>query len=284
MRADSEFSSWEAAVQWLREQPDRRDLVEAAYYDDPLLLAANRYYASEEWLAIRALLPAKGGKALDVGAGRGIASYALAMDGFFVTALEPDDSALVGAEAIRCLARESGLPIEVTQGFSEKLPFSEALFDIVFARAVLHHSRDLRAACEEFFRVLKPGGVFIAVREHVISKTEDLPAFFDLHPLHKIYGGENAFLLKQYLDAIRGVGFELESVLSPFESPINYAPHTRNTLQTELSHRVCKYIPALSSAICWVIGLPGVWALLLPLLGRVDHRPGRLFSFVCRRP
>ena len=278
------FSTWEQAVQWLREQPDSRDLVEAAYYDDPLLLAAKRYYASEEWSAVRALLPVQRGRALDVGAGRGIASFALASDRFSVTALEPDGSALVGAEAIRRLASESGLPIEVYQEFSEKLPFSDAQFDVVFARAVLHHTRDLSAACEEFLRVLKPGGVFIAVREHVISRPEDLSAFFDLHPLHKLYGGENAFLLKQYLDALSVAGFELERVLFPLESPINYAPYTRKSLQTELARRVGKGAPWLVSGARWMFGLPGVWTLLLPLLGHIDHRPGRLFSFVCRRP
>ena len=284
MRVNGEFSSWEAAVKWLRDQPDKRDLVEAAYYDDPLLLAAKRYYASDEWSAVRPLLPAQGGRALDVGAGRGIASFALASESFSVTALEPDGSALVGAEAIRRLARDSGLPITVCQEFSEKLPFPDSQFDVVFARAVLHHTRNLRAACDEFLRVLRPGGVFIAVREHVISKPEDRPRFLDLHPLHRLYGGENAFLLDQYIDAIRGAGFELEKVFSPLESPINYAPHTSKSLRNELAHRAAQGIPALSSAISWVLGLPGVWASLRPLLDSIDHRPGRLFSFACRRP
>ncbi len=31
--------------------------------------------------------------------------------------------------------------------------------------------------CREFFRVLKPGGRLIAVREHVISSKNDLPVF-----------------------------------------------------------------------------------------------------------
>jgi ubiquinone/menaquinone biosynthesis C-methylase UbiE len=133
------------------------------------------------------------GRALDVGAGRGIASFALASERFSVTALEPDGSALVGAEAIRSLARESGLPIEVCQDFSEKLPFSDAQFDVVFARAVLHHTRDLRAACEEFLRVLKPGGVFIAVREHVISRPEDLPPFSTSIPCTSSMGVRTLF-------------------------------------------------------------------------------------------
>ena len=281
---NQQFNTWEAAVQWLREQPDRRDLVEGAYYDDPLLIAAKRYHASAEWAEIHSLLPAQGGAALDIGAGRGIASYALARDGFAVTALEPDDSALVGADAIRQLSHDSGLPISVCQEFSEQLPFADAQFDVVFARAVLHHTRDLRGACKEFLRVLKPGGVFVAVREHVISRPEDLAAFLELHPLHKLYGGENAFLLNQYLDAIRGAGFELQHVLSPLESPINFAPHSLKTLQLEIARRIARGIPWLSSVMARALGSPAVWILLLPVLSRIDNRPGRHYSFVCKRP
>jgi 2-polyprenyl-3-methyl-5-hydroxy-6-metoxy-1,4-benzoquinol methylase len=124
-----EFNTWEQAVQWLRQQPEQQELVLAAYYDDPLPASADRYSRSEEWQAIRALLPPAPGRALDVGAGRGIASYALAKDGFAVTALEPDPSALVGAQAIRGLAAASGLPIEVNHEFSERLPFADAQFD-----------------------------------------------------------------------------------------------------------------------------------------------------------
>lgn len=278
------FSTWEQAVQWLRDQPDQRELVLAAYYDDPLPAAADRYHRGEEWAAIRPLLPTALGTALDVGAGRGIASYALAREGFKVTALEPDGSALVGAEAVRSLARESGLPIQVTQEFSERLPFADASFDVVFARAVLHHTRDLNAACAEFFRVLKPGGRLLAVREHVISRDEDLEAFLQIHPLHRLYGGENAFRLPQYEAAIRQAGLRLEQVNTPLESPINYAPQTRQSLQREIAARATRNLPVIRDLARQVLSLPGVWPLVLPVLTRIDHRPGRLYSFVATRP
>lgn len=280
----SRFKTWEQAVQWLREQPGKRDLVLAAYYDDPLPEAAARYWRSEEWQAIRPLLPSTPGRALDVGAGRGIASYALAKEGFEVTALEPDGSALVGADAIRSLAAASGLSITVTQEFSERLPFADAQFDVVFARAVLHHTHDLQAACREFLRVLKPGGRLVAVREHVISKPEDLPAFFDIHPLHNLYGGENAFMLPQYEAAIRAAGFRLDTVLAPFESAINFAPYTEASLKAELAARLSRGVPGLRQLAQALLALPPLWALGRRVLQRVDHRPGRLYSFVARRP
>ncbi len=278
------FGSWEQAVRWLREQPGQRDLVLAAYYDDPLPAAAERYWLSEEWQAVRPLLPATPGRALDIGAGRGIASYALAREGFQVVALEPDGSALVGAAAIRALAAETELPIEVTQEFSERLPFVDAQFDVVFARAVLHHTKDLQAACREFHRVLKPGGKLVAVREHVISRQEDLPAFLDLHPLHKLYGGENAFLLPQYEAAIRKAGFRLDTVLSPLESAINFAPYTLDGLKREIANRVTGGFPGFRQLVRGLLAPPPIWSLARKVLTRVDHRPGRLYSFVAQRP
>lgn len=59
----------------------------------------------------------------------------------------------------------------------------------VFARQVLHHARNLEMLCREVSRVLKPHGIFIATREHVISKPEDLARFLKKHPLHQFYGG-----------------------------------------------------------------------------------------------
>jgi len=281
---DIAFNTWEQAVKWLREQPEQQELVLAAYYDDPLPAAADRYWRSEEWQAIRPLLPSAPGLALDVGAGRGIASYSLAKEGFTVTALEPDASALVGAQAIRGLAEASGLPIKVTQEFSERLPFEDAQFDVVFARAVLHHTSDLAAACREFLRVLKPGGHLLAVREHVISRPEDLSAFLDLHPLHKLYGGENAFLLSDYEAAIRAAGFRLQEVIKPFESAINYAPYTAASLRTELAARITRQFPAAKQLVAGLMGVQPLWAVARRVLGRIDHRPGRLYSFIARRP
>jgi SAM-dependent methyltransferase len=280
---DKPFSSWEDAVAWLRQQPDQSQLVADCYYDDPLVEAAHRYWSSEEWQSVRARLAGRSGSALDIGAGRGIASYALAREGFTVTALEPDPSALVGAGAIRALAAELQMPIYVVEEFSERLPFADGTFNVVFARAVLHHTRDLEAACREFFRVLNPGGLLLAIREHVISRPTDLPRFLEQHPLHRLYGGEHAYQLKQYIAALERAGFAKLDVISPWRNPLNFAPYTLDSLKDELARRASLRLPGLDRAARALLGLPGMWPLLRGILERVDHRPGRLYSFVAKR-
>jgi len=284
MDLKKKFGSWEQAVVWLRNQPSKIDLILGAYYDDPLLNSADRYWKSDEWHSIQIFLHGVSGNALDVGAGRGIASYALAKDGFQVTALEPDASNIVGAGAIRNLSLDSKLSIKVVEEFSERLPFENCTFDIVFARAVLHHTSNLQTACAEILRVLKPGGIFIAAREHVLSKQTDLDSFLASHPLHSLYGGENAFLLSQYVDALIKAGFDIKNVLGPLESAINYAPRTKAELVSEISKRITKKIPGLAKFANAILSNLLIWGIVSRIASRLDSRPGRLYTFVATRP
>lgn len=263
--------SWEESVRWLQNQPDQQDLVRAAFYDDPLLEAAERYVASSEWQAVRTLLPDVKGKVLDVGAGRGIASFAFAKDGWMITALEPDSSDLVGAGAIRSLAKEASLDIEVIQEWGESLPFADDTFKVVHCRQVLHHARDLKILCAEISRVLQPGGIMIATREHVISRKEDLDAFLAIHPLHRLYGGENAYLLSEYVQAIEGAGLKIKSVLNPLASDINLYPLTIKATKLRIASRLG--VPA------WLV--PDV---ALRIYGALGNAPGRIYTFVARKP
>lgn len=281
--SESTYTSWEDAVQWLREQPDSGQIVRDAYFDDPLLAAAQRYWASNEWQAVRDIIGTGPGRALDAGAGRGIASYALARDGFSVTALEPDQSDLVGSGAIRSLAAEAGLDITVEENLSERLPFVDASFDVIFARAVLHHIADLPAAMREFHRVLRPGGVFVAAREHVISIQDDLPAFFDSHPLHHRYGGENAHPLAVYQAAIVDAGFWLERTIGSLDSPINFGPQSEREIHSRIAAQFVS-TNALRRLAVGVLALPGVGRAVRGIASRIDRRPGRHASFVAKKP
>ena len=283
-----EFShTWEEAVAWLREQPGQEDLVRACYFDDPLPAAAERFWRSEEWSRIRGLLPEVRGRVLDLGAGRGISSYALARDGWNVTALEPDPSELVGAGAIRQVAAEAGVEIEVVTDYSETLPFEDASFDLVHCRQVLHHARDLAQTCREIFRVLKPGGVMVATREHVISRPADLQQFLDSHPLHHLYGGEHAFLLAQYTDAMKNAGLDIRQQLAPFDSPINYFPMSEQDWVAICTQPLARLIGRGATARLFSRE-HGLGNFTVPVLARLvnwrNQTPGRLYSFVAERP
>jgi 2-polyprenyl-3-methyl-5-hydroxy-6-metoxy-1,4-benzoquinol methylase len=278
--------TWSQAVQTLREDPEQEALVKACYYDDPLNEAAERFWHSLEWKLIAEYLPNAPGEALDLGAGRGISSYALARDGWSVTALEPDPSPLVGAEAIRSLVKETGLPIHVVSDYSETLPFSDGSFDLVHCRQVLHHAQDLLQTCREIGRVLKPGGMMIATREHVISKPEDLQTFLDQHPLHHLYGGENAFMLRDYTHAIRSGGLRIVKTLAPLDSAINYFPTTEEQINTVCIAYASKVTGRHLATFLAESSLAGPYFKMISRksFNLLTQSPGRLYSFVAIRP
>jgi ubiquinone/menaquinone biosynthesis C-methylase UbiE len=275
--------TWEESVQSLRNQPEQKELVQYCYYDDPLESAAERFAQSEEWFAVTQLLKQKiPGQVLDIGAGRGISSYAFAKAGCSVTSLEPDSSKLVGAGAISNLFKNTGLPIQIVQEWGETLPFANNTFDIVYGRAVLHHAKDLKQLCKEAARVLKPGGYFIATREHIISRKEDLQQFLDSHPLHHLYGGENAYLLEEYTGAIRSSGLQIIRSFNPLESVINYFPMSKSQYQSQVKNSLARrFGETLASKLAM---FEQVQSLYSWYMSRKLDTPGRLYSFLDIKP
>jgi SAM-dependent methyltransferase len=277
---NAEKISWEEAVTWLKNQPDQAELVRSCFFDDPLIEAAKRYYSSTEWQAVRQFLPTTPGIALDLGAGRGISSYALACDGWRTTALEPDASDIVGAGAIRALAKETGLSIQVKENWGEQLPFADETFDLVHARQVLHHAHNLERLCMEVGRVLKKGGLFIATREHVISRHEDLDSFLANHPLHNLYGGENAYLLIDYLYSIKSAKLKLIKVLGPYDSPINYYPMSSKDIRDKYKKLIeLKFGKRAVNTLNQNL----VYKISLKIKTMLDNEPGRLYSFIAKK-
>jgi demethylmenaquinone methyltransferase/2-methoxy-6-polyprenyl-1,4-benzoquinol methylase len=102
----------------------------------------------------RAVDPRPGQLILDVAAGTGTSSAALAAGGARVVAL--DFSAGMIAVGRR---RQAGNPnVEFVQGDALKLPFEDDSFDAVTISFGLRNIVDPSAALAEFFRVTKPGG------------------------------------------------------------------------------------------------------------------------------
>lgn len=283
--ANKEYSmTWEESVEWLRQQPGQDQLVKHCYYDDPLDEAAERYYCSEEWQAIRHFLPEHPGKVLDLGAGRGISSYALAQLGWDVVALEPDPSNLIGAGAIKKLADSCNLRIEVISTNADDFPFADATFDLVYGRQVLHHAPNLDHFMKEAARVVKQDGLLIATREPVLTLKSDLGEFLNAHPLHKFYGGEHAYVLNEYIQAITA-SFRLERILRPYDSVINSFPISESELDRLRVESLTTSVFLRRVAMKALRLEPKVIGKLLRKFGNrilndKDSTPGRNYSFI----
>ena len=95
----------------------------------------------------------------------------------------------------------------------------------------MHHANDLNKFIAEAGRVLKKGGLLITVRDHVIFNNKDKEWFLENHPLHKYYGGENAFTPNQYKEAMHKAGLKVVEELKYYESIINYFPHSTEKIE-----------------------------------------------------
>ena len=282
MPASPYAMTWEEAVQRMIEDPVRRSLVKDCYFDLPQIEAVQRFARSPEWASVISKLPSEPGRALDVGAGNGLVSYALAHSGWAVTAVEPDPSSLVGAESVRRLALAANLEIDVVEGFSQDISTEAGGYDAIVARQVFHHAPDINAFAADLARLLKPGGLLLTWRDHVISRPSDIEAFFDRHPLHREYGGENAFLLSQYQSALDQAGLVTLSRWRHFDDILNYDPQP---LAAQLSARLEQTLPRwLSRPIGDLLGSSTLRPLTQGCLSALDRRPGRHIAFLARKP
>ena len=274
--------SLDDAVRFMRSQPKYAGVVRDAYLGRDVVDSARRFAASAEFAEVRRLLDGSvhGATVVDLGAGTAIAAHAFLEAGARrAIAVEPDPSDEVGQGAIRRLPR--GAAIEIVAAYAERLPLADASADVVYARQVLHHTRDLPAALRECARVLRPGGVFIACREHVVDDDAQLQAFLARHAMHQLAGGENAYSLDAYVAAIRGAGLLLDHVLARWDSVINAFPLVRSQEELPVFARAAlrNRFGRVGAAMSLV---PGVVPVVRRMLSRPT--PGRMYSFVARRP
>jgi 2-polyprenyl-3-methyl-5-hydroxy-6-metoxy-1,4-benzoquinol methylase len=267
-----------AAVSHLRNSARYHDLIRDSYLDQDVQAAAERFFDSAEFHEVRLLLGRRitGLDVLDLGAGTGIASYAFARSGAqSVYSLEPDDSE-IGRGAINQLV--NGMSIELLAAFGEAIPLPDQSVDIVYGRQVLHHTRDLRQVMHECARVLKPGGRVLMCREHVVDDEQQLNQFLNEHPIHQLAGGEHAYSLETYTEAITAAGLQLMKVLGPWDSIINAFPAARNN--EELSRVPDRVLAERFSHLARLIRfIPGIHALVWRRI-RGYRTPGRLYSFL----
>jgi SAM-dependent methyltransferase len=264
-------ASWEEAVRDFRRDARNGSTILDNYFDLPVTRAARRYAASSEFRAIRPIVGRGPGRALDIGAGHGITSFALAALGWDVIALDPDASAEVGIGAIRTLPTGGIERIDGVIGSGERIPLRDESVDLVFGRQVLHHLADLDQGLREARRVLRPSGRLLFVREHVADDDAQLAEFLEGHPLHHAYGGEHAHPLEGYLRAFHDAGLSVVRCWGPLDSMINFYPGSR-------SRRLAAIGRSLARQRAWrAIVDP---AARSAALNKTMREPGRLYSFL----
>jgi SAM-dependent methyltransferase len=146
--------------------------------------------------------------ALDMGAGGGHVSYALARRARRVIASDLSSEMLA---AVARTARERGLSnIETAEAPAEHLPFEDATFDFVASRFSAHHWRDFDAGLREARRTLKRGG-----RAAFVDVYAPGQALFDTHlqavELLRDHSHVRDYTSAEWLDTLGRSGFAVEA-------------------------------------------------------------------------
>ena len=97
----------------------------------------------------------RGCKMLEVGVGLGADHQRFVEAGADTCGIDLTPRAI---EMCRLRLQAFGLQSDLRVGDAERLPFDDAVFDLVWSWGVIHHSPDTPAAVREIHRVLKPGG------------------------------------------------------------------------------------------------------------------------------
>jgi SAM-dependent methyltransferase len=267
--------TWEETIQYIRRNKEYEQLVIDAYFSEDLEANVERYRNTEEFKAtlqeLRKVNPKTGLSILDLGAGNGISTIAFALEGYKVTALEPDPSETIGAGAIKILIEKYQLPnVSILECYAEDIPLEKAGFDFVFARQAMHHAYHLENFIRAAYSTLNKGGVLMTIRDHVVSTPAEKQEFLKMHPLHKFYGGENAFSEKEYGEAMTKAGFKILKILKPSESVINYYPWSKELLKKKLG---------VLGNVDFIVN--SGWILLSR---RWENLSGRLYTFIAQKP
>lgn len=287
--------TWEETIKFIRTQSEYRELVEKSYFEENLTLNIDRFKNSEEFeetlSIIRDIIPFSG-SILDVGSGNGISAISFALEGYNVTVSEPDSSDTIGAGAIRKLRKHYNLSkMDIYEEFAEDIHIENNVgFDMVYLRQAMHHANDLKKFISNLYSLIKPNGFLLTVRDHVIYNQEDKEWFLEMHPLHKFYGGENAYTFQEYKDAFESAGFTVIKVLKHFDSVINYFPITKNEFEEKIRQNESQLEDHLVNKLGIIGKLSLVKFLYKKKVGFNPKKvwdegsvPGRMYTFIAQR-
>jgi len=169
---------------------------------------------------------------LCLGAGGGLQSVLCAAAGAVVTVLDLSPGML---ELDVAEARRRGLDVATVEGsFDRRTPFQDTSFDVVLQPVSTCYVPDVLAVYREVFRLLKPGGCYIAQHKQPVSlQAEGLPTgrgypvvepYRRAGPLPRVPDGqehretdavEYLHTLEQLIGGLCRIGFVVEGFVEP---------------------------------------------------------------------
>jgi len=283
--------TWEETIQEIRTKPEFKDLVRLAYFEADLDLNIQRFAESREFEETLKLIKQYQPNAktiVDIGSGNGISAVNFALRNYDVISIEPDKSDTIGAGAIRISKEKHGLDnLTVYDSYAEDIQLPDSSFDVVYVRQAMHHANDLPKFIKECVRVLKPNGLLLTIRDHVVFDEKDKAWFLKSHPLQSYYGGENAFSPDQYKMAIIQAGASVEKEFKYYDSIINYFPTTALEVEKLVALGNDKLKSKMKKRIGILANFPFLillykWFKKIDRNSILDERkiPGRMYSYI----
>jgi ubiquinone/menaquinone biosynthesis C-methylase UbiE len=174
--------------------------VEKAMMNNPVRAALQQHFEMPLLLTMGGRM--QGGRALEVGCGRGVGTELIlkvsGADRVDAFDLDPD----MVARARRRIDRY-GDRVRLSVGDVEHIDAEDGAYDAVFDFGIIHHVPDWRSAVREVHRVLKPGGRFYV--EEVLAKFILGPFWRRvlIHPLHDRFDHDG------FREGLEAAGFKI---------------------------------------------------------------------------
>jgi len=138
---------------------------------------------------------------LDVGCGQG-RSFRLLRDAFAPSRMIGLDADPHSVVLSRTEATREGIDVELMAGDCASIDLPDASVDIVFCHQTFHHLVEQERALDEFWRVLKPGGLLLFAESTRAYIDTWVIRWFFRHPMHVQKSAD------EYIAMLRTRGFE----------------------------------------------------------------------------